>query len=196
MDIDEIDYKTLRRIQQLEKNSPLLTKIDSNFYFKLSEYLKNLDKLIEKEDNSQKNKLLQDEIQNTKKIATGIYEQREKKIVQAALSKARGGRPDLKNLLNVEKPLYDSIINLMMQSRKEILNNKAEGKKNNEMPIKPEETVEKIENTNPIVRVTTDIPEFIGTDMKTYSLRKDDVLSLPKEMSEPLLKRDVIKQIK
>ena len=64
------------------------------------------------------------------------------------------------------------------------------------MPIKPEETVEKIENTNPIVRVTIDIPEFIGTDMKTYSLRKDDVLSLPKEMSEPLLKRDVIKQIK
>ena len=53
MDIDEIDYKTLRRIQQLEKNSPLLTKIDSNFYFKSSEYLKNLDKLIEKEDNSE-----------------------------------------------------------------------------------------------------------------------------------------------
>ena len=196
MDIDEIDYKTLRRIQQLEKNSSLLTKIDSNFYFKSSEYLKNLDKLIEKEDNYPKNKLLQDEIQNTKKIATGIYEQREKKIVQAALSKARGGRPDLKNLLNVEKPLYDSIINLMMQSRKEILNNKAEENKNNEIPIKNKETVEKIENTNPIVRVTIDIPEFIGTDMKTYSLRKDDVLSLPKEMSEPLLKRDVIKRIK
>jgi hypothetical protein len=32
--------------------------------------------------------------------------------------------------------------------------------------------------------------------MKTYSLRKDDVLTLPEEMSNPLLKRGVVKQIK
>ena len=55
---------------------------------------------------------------------------------------------------------------------------------------------EKKSNTNAIVRVTQDTPEFVGTNMKTYSLRKDDVLTLPKEMSEPLLKRGVVEQIK
>ncbi|MCJ2534194.1 MAG: hypothetical protein LN364_03050, partial [Candidatus Thermoplasmatota archaeon] len=51
-------------------------------------------------------------------------------------------------------------------------------------------------NTNAIVQVTQDTPEFVGTDMKTYSLRKNDVLTLPEEMSIPLLERGVVKQIK
>ena len=51
-------------------------------------------------------------------------------------------------------------------------------------------------NTNPIVRVLEDTPEFIGTDEKTYSLRKEDVLSLPREMTEPLLKKGIVKQVK
>jgi hypothetical protein len=41
-----------------------------------------------------------------------------------------------------------------------------------------------------------DTPAFIGTDEKTYSLRKEDVLSLPNEMTEPLLKRGVVQQVK
>ena len=51
-------------------------------------------------------------------------------------------------------------------------------------------------NTHTIVRVTQDTPEFVGTDMKTYTLRKDDILTFPEEMSEPLMKRGVVKRIK
>ena len=195
MDANEISYKTLRRIQQLEHNSPLLTKIDSNFYYRLSEFLRNLDTIAEKEENSQKSKLLLDEIQNTKKIATSIYEQREKKIVQAALSTARGGKPDLKNLLDAEKILYDSIVELILQTRKEILNKKPEENKKDKTTINDKNSG-KNRNNNPIVRVTTDIPEFMGTDMKKYVLRKEDVLSLSKEMTDPLLKRGVVQQVK
>ena len=196
MDIEEINYKTLRRIQQLEKNQPLLTKIDTNFYRQLSAYLKNLEKIVEKEENPQKIKLFNDEIQNTKKIAFSIYELREKKIVQAALSTVRSGKPDLKNLLDIENKLYDSLVEQISASRKTIFEKKSEEVKKNE--VKPEkiEKKEKKTNTNPIVRVVEDMPEFVGIDMKTYSLRKEDVLTLSKEMSEPLLKRGIIKQIK
>ena len=106
MEANEISYKTLRRIHQLEKTSQLFIKIGVNFYHKLSEYLKNLESIIEQEENSQKIKLFNDEIQNTKKLAFGIYELREKKIVQAALSKVHGAKPDLKNALDIEKKLY------------------------------------------------------------------------------------------
>ena len=195
MDQEEINYKTLRKIQQQEKNSPLLTKIDQKFYQKFSEYLKNLQRIAEKEDDANKLKLFDDEIQNTKKIAFNIYELREKKIIQTALSKVRGGKPDLKNLLDIEKKLFDSLVKKIIVSREEILEQKLE--KKTDVKSAPETgKKEKKSNTNAIVRVTQDTPEFVGTNMKTYSLRKDDVLTLPKEMSEPLLKRGVVEQIK
>ena len=196
MEGNEISYKTLRRIQQLEKTSPLLTKIDVNFYHKLSEYLKNLESIIEQEENSQKIKLFNDEIQNTKKIAFGIYELREKKIVQAALSKVRGAKPDLKNVLDIENKLYESLIEQIILSRKKILEEKSDEVKKDELKTETFKKEEKKINTNPIVRVLEDIPEFVGTDMKTYSLRKNDVLTVSKEMSGPLVKRGVAKQIK
>jgi DNA replication initiation complex subunit (GINS family) len=196
METNEINYKNLRRIQQLEKTSPLFTKIDLNFYYKLSYYLKNLESVAKQEKDYKKIKLFNDEIQNTKKLAFKIYEQREKKIVQAALSKIRGGKPDLKNVLEVEKNLYDSLVEQIILSRKKILEEKPAKLKKDELKGETLRNEENKGNTNPIVRVLEDIPEFVGTDMRTYSLRKNDVLTISKEMSESLVKRGVVKQIK
>lgn len=193
MDVAEINYKTLRKIQQMEKNSPMLTKIDSDFYTVLSKYLKYLDSRLEKKSSSQKQMLLKDEIQNTKKIVTNIYEQREKKILLAAISKARRGNPDLKNLVDTEKNLFDSILNLMVQSRRELLNKKSQEEKKT---VESEKESEKQENANSIARVVQDIPEFVGTDTKKYNLKRGDVVSLPEDMNDTLSKRGVVKEIK
>lgn len=199
MNDDEINYKTLRKIQQIEKDSPTLTKIESDFYSSLSNYLKYLDSRLEKESSPQKQMLLTEEVQNTRKIATNIYEQREKKILLAAISKARRGEPDLKNLVDVERNLFDSILQLMVQTREELLNKKTrekEEKKTIESNAEPKHENKKQENTNPVVMVTKDIPEFVGTDAKKYNLRKGDVVSLPQDMSNTLSKRDAVKEIK
>ena len=200
MDEDEINYRTLRKIQQMEKNSPVLTELKPDFYNALSEYLENLNNRLERETSSQKQILLKDEIQNTKKIATNIYEQREKKILLAVISKVRGGNPDLKKMLEVEKNLFEPILGLLLVSRKKILEIETRENKSNDTrtvePKKEEKTEKKRENSNHIVRVTQDIPEFIGTDEKKYNLRNNDVISLPKDMSEMLTKRGVVKKIK
>jgi len=205
MNENEINYKNLRKIQQIEKESPTLTKIESSFYTALSDYLKYLDARLEKESSPQKQMLLKEEVQNTRKIATNIYEQREKKIILAAISKARGGEPDLKNLVGVERNLFDSILQMMVQTREELLNKKTRDKeeeKTVEASVEPKAENKKQEiitpkqqNINPIVMVAKDIPEFIGTDAKKYSLRKGDILSLPKDMSDTLSKRDAVKEI-
>ncbi len=106
MKVDDATYMTFRKIQLMEEKSPLLTKIEQKFYSKLSGFQKNSNNMTEKE------------IQNIEKIFIGICKLREKKIVQAALSKARGGKPDLKNMLDMEKKLFDSIVDIMLQSRK------------------------------------------------------------------------------
>jgi len=193
MDTGEINYRTLRKIQQTERDTPVLSQIGSNFYTVLSEYLKDLDERLGKESSTQKHSLLKDEIQNTKKIVVNIYEQREKKILLAVISKARGGNPDLKNLTDVEKELFDSVLKLMKQSRA-VKTKKEEEEKIVESNDGKNEG-EKQGNPNPIIRVTEDVPEFIGTDTKKYHLRKGDVLSLPIDMSDTLTKRGAAKKI-
>ena len=191
---EDINYRYLRKIQQSERDSPVLTKIESNFYTSLSNYLKDLDGRLEKDSSSQKYNLLRDEIQNTKKIASNIYEQREKKILLAAISKARGGNPDLNNLVDVERELFDSVLKLMKQSREQLFIVKKK-EENTTSEVKDNKNEEK-DNSNPIIRVTEDIPEFVGTDTRKYNLRKNDVLSIPKDMSDTLSKRDVAKKIR
>ena len=193
----EINYKTLRRIQQDEQTSALLTKIHTNFYKDLSSFLKTLESSIEHEKNPLKIKLFTDEISNTKKLANSIYELREKKIVQAALATARGATPDLGNFLEIEKKLYHSLVDQINVSRKDIFERPTEQPVMEPAPASPEPAPVKDEtNTHPIVRVLEDTPEFIGTDGKPYLLRKQDVLSIPPEMTEPLLKKKIVTQVK
>jgi len=201
MDEDEINYRLLRKIQDMEKNSPILTSIDNSFYIELKKYLDILDNRLKDESSSQKQTLLTDEILNTKKIVKNIYEQREKKILLAAVTKARGGNPDFKNMIEIEKNLFNSILNLMEDSRKHLFEEGLREKKSVE-PKKNETKEEEHNplsnhcNTNPIVRVKEDIPEFIGTNEKKYNLRKNDILSLPEDMSDMLSKRGVVEKIK
>ena len=199
MNADEINYKTLRRIQEMEKKSPSLTRIEPNFYDDLSKYLENLDDRLGKESSPQKQMLLKVEIRDTNKIVTSIYEMREKKILLATISKARGGNPNLKNLVDVEKDLFESTLELMTQMRKQVLEKKSKGNTEKEETVESKKEDEKNggqENSKPVVRVTKSIPKFIGTDMKEYNLRGGDVLSLPADMRDMLLKRGVVKEIK
>jgi DNA replication factor GINS len=200
MDTNEINYKILRKIQQIEEKSPILTKIDSHFYNSTSEYIKNLNIRLDKESNSQKQMLLKNEIQNTNKIIRYIYENREKKIILASISKARGGKPDLRNLIKSEKYLFDSTLELILHSRKQLLSIKSKDKtlkESEKFEIDNEEKMIKNKNySNQMVMVIKDIPEFIGTDEKNYNLRKGDLLSLPEKMSEMLLKKKAVKKIR
>lgn len=196
MNSEEMDYKVLRRIQQLEQKSPSFSKINKNFYQNLSKYVRHLNENLKKEENEQKIKLYKEEIQNTNKIAQSIYESREKKLVQAALSTVRGGKPDLKDILDIERKLYDILVKNITTIRENIFKGDSyQEEKNSQINTEPADSLPS-KNKNPIIQVTKTIPEFVGTDLKTYSLRKDDVLSINEEISEPLQKRGVVKQIK
>lgn len=200
-----MNYKTLRHIQQQEHSSPGFSKLEPEFYTLLNKYIKLLETESTKEEHSQKQQIIQEEIQKIKKISVNIYELREKKIVQAALSTVRGARPDLKNLLENELALYTNLVEQITEVRKIILE---------EQPIAPQSSTPSLSqssqqpsthqippetkhppNKNPIVRVLEDTPDFVGTDLKTYSLKKEDVLTIPPEMSVPLQKRGVIHPI-
>ena len=207
---EEISYRLLRKIQQMEKNTPVLTDLDNDFYTNIEKYFLDLNAYLKSESDEHKKKLLDEEIENTKKIITNIYEQREKKILLTAISKARSGNPDLKNMVSVERSFFDSILNLINAFRDSILENK---KTIDEKILEPEQEIKKIieenkidenkneinilgnNNLNPITRVIKDMPNFVGTDTKSYTLKKNDVVSLPEDMQEMLSKRKVVEKL-
>ena len=201
MEKEGINYKSLRKTQQTEKSSPVLTELQTGFYIELQEYLERLDKRFEKESASQKKTLLKEEIENTKKIAANVYELREKKILLAAISKARSGNPNLNNMSDIEKTLFDSILGFLLKTRGQVFVNKTTKEEDilETEKIEPEKesiVEEEHENKNHVLKITKDIPEFIGTDKKKYTLRKDDVLSMPENMSDMLIKKHVAERIK
>jgi DNA replication initiation complex subunit (GINS family) len=198
---DELSYKILRHIQQTEQQSPTLTHIQTDFYTQLNTYLNELKKIVTQEKDPKKQALYEDEQKNTAKIGQRIYELREKKIVQAALSKVRGAQPNLDNLLDDEKILYTQLVDTITKNRNLIQQpNTPQEEKEKNNHEKPRETVPTQAptntNSNPIIRIIEDIPKFVGTDMHTYRLRKNDVLSLPTDMAEILQKRKVATLVK
>ena len=198
MDIDEFNYKTLRKIQQIEEKTPALSKINPELYINFSDYIKILNLRFKNEINEQRKIILKNEINNTKKIIKNIYEQREKKILIAIMTKVRGGEPNLKNLVNTEKILFESILEIVIRQRQQIMDKKViknDLVNDNKTNIKKVEKKVKNEN-NKIFLVRDNIPEFIGTDARKYNLRKDDLITIPKNTSELFLNKRVIKEIK
>lgn len=202
MDISDISYRMLREIQRKEESSPRLSKLEDDFYNVLHEYLDELNKRCQEESTPQKKILLNDEIQNIVKIIRTIYESREKKIVLAAMSQARGGHPDLQYLTATEKQLFESLLHQLRDARERQLEGKHGQKERvetqHEEPQPPPDTIDKTDDGNtaqPLVLITKTLPEFIGTDKKRYAVRKDDVITLPEDMAETLIKRKAAKRI-
>ena len=181
--MDELSYQKLRSIEQMERQSPNLVNIGPNFYTKAFQYIQNLEKRLEEErlknPSSRKVIVIADELRNTKRVWENIIERREKKIIQAALSAVRGGSSPPSSLTNQEKKFYEKIVALLIENRKAIF----EGKE--------KDVVEK----GVIIRILEDIPHFVGRDMKRYSLKKEDVLTLPKDMADILIKRGAAEKV-
>lgn len=215
MDEAEISYKTLRKIQQAEKNSPQITQINKEFYRDVTIFLQNLQKRLEEENKPQKQMLLAEECQNIEKIIRNIYEHREKKIMLAAIAKARGGNPIIKTLLPEEKMFFDELYQKIVLFRKKIFSSEGEKDENEDKETDQNIPSEKeslesnegkmdssknkptaySENSHPILRIREDIPSFVGTDDNTYTLYAGDIVSLPKNMAEMLLNKKVAKKV-
>ncbi len=198
MDDEEINYRFLRKIQQMEKSSPKLSDIRQNFYKEIYEYIQNLEKRKDSEESEQKKKILDEEIENTRKIVNDIYEKREKKIILSAISKARGATPNISNMLDSEKDLYNSIFDTIKNSKNKILSNKKDednDTKKKQDEIEENEKEKELTEDISVIRLKKDIPEFIGTDKKKYNLKKDDIISIPKDMCKMLCNKNVSERI-
>jgi len=180
----KLTYEELRKIEQLERSTPDLVKLDSDFYRYLRDHIENLEEKLQLEQKtnigSRKSMLLINEIKNTKRLTEGIYERREKKIVQGALAAVRGGTPHLKYLTELEKHFYEKLLGTLQEGRRMIIEEKHQNK----------------DDSHVMVRVLQDIPQFVGHNMKKYTLKEEDVTTLPPDIAKILIERGVAEKIK
>lgn len=206
MSTDDVDYKKLRKIQQEEKSSPLLTKIDYRLFEDAASYHSMLLDRLQKEEKPSRQLIISEQTQNVEKIIRSIYEIREKKTILAAMAKARGGSPNEKHFLPLEKTLFSTVYSLLLKNREQLLHQKDKTPKtsnenqeeiNEEIQQKNEKEiiVEENEKTKTVVRILETIPTFIGTDTKQYHLRKHDIISLPSILASMLISKEVAEPV-
>ena len=175
-----LTYSKLRNIEQNEKMVSSLTSIGIDFYQEALSYISELEEKIEEERRkdpaSRKFLLLSDELRNTKRILNNIFERREKKIIMAALLAARAARKPPENMTREEKIFYENLVELLKENRRKIFE------------LKRKEFL--------TIRILKDLPQFVGNDMKKYSLRKEDVISLPVDVAKILIEREAAEEIK
>jgi DNA replication factor GINS len=175
----DLSYDEIRRIHRLEKNTSKLVEVEQDFFGSLNEFIK-----LEKEDyiSSLKDFSVSKarNFTNLKKMVEEIFSLREKKILSLALVSARTNELNEEHMALQEKSLYNEMIKVL-NKHKSLMNQVFEG---------PSELPKAKALNNVSIRVLSDIPSFIGTDMKEYGpFKKDEEVELPFKIAKLFVSR-------
>jgi DNA replication initiation complex subunit (GINS family) len=193
MSEEALTFSELRKIQKQEKRQEALTELDDNFLLNVSDYFSRK-KEMSGEDR---------EYRNAKRVFEKIISLREDKIIKnakiAAKSESNVSKTDL---LPMEQELYRELKNSFKEHR-DRAEQRAEGNEtgSSEPEIEyedeveddePEETGEDEEEDSDyeFVKITSDVPEFMGTDLESYGpFDEGDEVKVPEDNAEILINR-------
>lgn len=166
--------------------------------------------------NAPKALMLQDELRKVRKRREQIFTYRERKLALLASSKASGAEIETISLPRQDRALFDAMVALLVRTRADAFGGSpfgseaaadavpaaasqpspvvaSEKKASAGMKILSSEETKKPKvapslKDHVVVHVLEDLPPFAGLDT-TYSLKKEDVVTLPKTIAEILVSR-------
>lgn len=217
--MSEVDqFTVISEVYRNERHSKVLTRLPTNFYSIARDYL-----ATQKEEyaraiqtpSSPKTMMLLDQIKKLEKRIKHIYEIRERKIALAALDSMGGAKPP-DNMTRKDRELYELLMGVLESFRAGSEPPRMPEKPMHETitaPVKPEYTAEtqppavpepqvkllepetapaKGQDGSIIVHVLEDMPDFVGPE-HNYNLRKDDMISLPRQFASILSSRGKVR---
>jgi len=122
-----INYETLFDLLRREKNREELQSLDKDFYEQVLAYLKEKKESLSKKDDelfaSAEKEKLKIQFQNIRRIIKELYERREKKAINMAMSRARTGSDviDTSALLPSEREYFEDQVRLFVQYKDKVL---------------------------------------------------------------------------
>jgi len=208
----DITYEEVMALFRQENKSSQLTKVDPALYDKIALYIKALRKESEREvamnSMSQASMMINDQLKKAIDKAKRVYELRQRKISLLALRKVAGDNPDTANLTPDELVLFSSLVSVMGAHK----DSNADFEEFGPRFVQPKDVValpeapagnaceKNIQGATAeaeelvMVRVLEDLPTFAGVD-KDYKLRKEDIISLPRNIAKTLVSHGKAKVI-
>ncbi len=193
-----ITYETLYEILRREKFRKELQPLDKTFFKNVTQYINEKTSILNSQESkssifsSLETQKTRRQLENIQRILKELYERRESKIIQIALFASRTQQAkETAAMLEEEKSLYNNILSTLNTHRTSILLNILSAKEpkieqlSQSKPLKSE----KEENTTKLIRLTHEVPKFVGSDMNNYGpFEKEDMANLPMEIANLLIK--------
>lgn len=124
-DDEEFTYPSLVNRWRKERSATALTRMDGHFYEAFDQHLRELREEYTREHAANpatpKVLILQDELMNLQRVRDDLYDLREKKIVTSAVVAARGANPDRANMTKEEELLFDEMLRVLRDARRNLL---------------------------------------------------------------------------
>lgn len=179
-----IDYDELSKVYRLENKSPKLTKLSPSFYKELKKFISQEKiKYINAIENLSQADLKK--FETLKQTVNKIREIRLKKCLNLCLTYSRTKDFKEENLIDFEIDFIKDIINLLdkqIEHTENLFGAKTKAVEKHASIIK--------------VLALSNIPSFIGSDMKEYGpFDKDNVCEIPENMFSILFSRNIVKRI-
>ncbi len=184
--MDLITYETIREVERSERSEEL-QRLPQGFFEAVNNWM-NVKK--SKKDGSS---II--ELENAKKSIDRIIMSRMKKIVLGAMTTTMKNKLPPGNLTDSERVFFDEVVSILKKYRNDM----------HEKTFGIEEIVEeKIESVKKSVddlktkrvKILTEVPRFVGSDMKNYGpLKEGDDIVLPEDIAEILVSRKAAEEM-
>jgi len=198
LDLKEL-FETWKK-QQTNKHK--IISVDEDFYSKIAESIKQLEeeikelKNLEFEDAESFEKVFlkrEKALMEFRKVTERIFKLRTMLLLSLAFKYSEGDVDlNVKGLSKEEKILLEKLVSILKDYRVKVLKKVLKGESpefNNEEGLEKEEEYW-------ILASKSYIPQFIGSDLKTYGpFEPEEVFCVPKETAEVLIKKDKAKLI-
>ena len=182
---------TLRdlRVQTFkERKEGRLTKLPATFYRRLKILEIQIREIIEEsKDNAQRLEKANADVRKFSDMKLELHKNRERKLTDLAREKVNGQNPNMENIHQNENEYLISLCSVIEKHRANTLLNEISIDANT--PVLEEKRIEPEEKTNLSIepqndeyieiKVLEDLPTFTGMDAKNYSLKSNDIVSIP-----------------
>ena len=188
MSTEPMTLRDLRVQTFKERKEGRLTKLPATFYRRLKILEIQIREIIEEsKDNAQRLEKANADVRKFSDMKLELHKNRERKLTDLAREKVNGQNPNMENIHQNENEYLISLCSVIEKHRANTLLNEipigADSPVLEEKRIEPEEkTSIPIEPQNDEyieIKVLEDLPTFTGMDAKNYSLKSNDIVSIP-----------------
>ena len=199
MPSEGMSLEELWRILDAERRSAGLQNIAPSFYEDVSNYIKELEMELSKTSpEDTKAIILIDELKTARMRIENIFTKRIGKIINLASSKVCGLSKIPNGFVASEKEIFDRTVEIIEEAKSAFLEPTLSCPKTKEFytangPRTDEKDIGKEVRSPPVIldgfyvlRVLKNLPTFVGSDGRNYTLGEEDVVVLPKSNADIL----------